>query len=48
MERDKENIRSLETCEVPHASLCSIFASPFQVHSVFAADAHWCTIKGCF
>lgn len=44
-ERDKENIRSLETCEVPHASLCSIFACLFQVRSVFAIEVHLCTIK---
>lgn len=45
IERDKENIRSLETCEVPHASLCSIFACLFQVRSVFAIEVHLCTIK---
>lgn len=40
MEGDKENITSLEVCEVPHASLCSIFVLLFQVHSLFTISPH--------
>lgn len=29
-ERNKENIRSLEVCEVPHVSLCSVFVQRFR------------------